>query len=48
MQSRVYVTIGCLSVRLFVRPSAPSINSSNGVQLVAAERGRLQQILIDS
>ena len=42
MPSRVYVTVGCPSVRL----SAPSIDSISG--WFAAERGRLQQISIDS
>ena len=42
MPSRVYVTVGCPSVR----PSVPSIDSISG--WFAAERGRMQQISIDS
>ena len=44
MRSRVYVTVGRLSVRLYV----PSIDSSSGMRLVCCERRRLPQISIDS
>jgi len=42
MRSKVYVTVECTSVR----PSVPSVDRSSG--WFAAERGRLQQISIDS